>query len=134
MLLTIITIGLLIIGFVITFCSIYCKSENGQVFGTILSAFSLLCLLCEGAIILKMKLPMNEERRRIAYEERREAIVASLDLDHWYPSTEAYKEIYQYNTEIKTERYYYSNSWFSWFASKAIAEQPTIELPKYKNI
>ena len=56
MLLTIITIGLLIIGFIITFCSIYCKSENGQVFGTILSAFSLLCLLCEGAIILKMKL------------------------------------------------------------------------------
>jgi len=130
MILTLITIGLILIGFIITFISSYLEAEGFEIFGTILSAFSVVCLLCEIAIILAMKLPFKEEARRITYTQRREAIVAELDLEHWYPSVEAYKAICEYNTEIELQYYYYTNPWFNWFASRAIAEQPTIELPE----
>ena len=130
MILTLITIGLLLVGFIIAFISSYFDLEGLEVFGTILSAFSVICLLCEGAIILSMNLPVKEEARRIAYTQRRETIVAELNLEHWYPTAEVYKAICEYNTEIELQYYYYNSSWFNWFASRAIAEQPTIELPE----
>jgi hypothetical protein len=87
----------------------------------IVFAMSLLSL--EGALAFKAN--YNNGQKDRYYKNWKETIEKDIEINGL--SNNTIKEIYQYNYEIKIQRYYYDNKWTSYFADLTIAKQSLID-------
>ena len=87
----------------------------------IVFAMSLLSL--EGALVFKAN--YNNGQKDRYYKNWKETIEKDIEINGL--SNNTIKEIYQYNYEIKIQRYYYDNKWTSYFADLTIAKQSLID-------
>lgn len=92
--------------------------------GVLTVCFAIILLLLEFVLIIGAR-TRNYAKNKY-YSEWRNMIerVASVNgLDN-----NTIKEIYQYNYEVKIQRYYLENKWTNWFASPTIAKQPLLDM------
>lgn len=85
--------------------------------------FAINLLLLEGALAFKVNYKNGHQDKY--YKNWKETIEQEIKIGGL--SNDIIKEIYQYNYEIKIQRYYYDNKWTSCFADLTIAKQPLID-------
>lgn len=90
--------------------------------------FVAIIMFCEATIIFQAR--TGNSRKEKKFSNWRQAIEIGASVDGLTP--EIIKNIYNYNSMIKVHKYYLNSRWTNWFASPTIANQPLIDINKYK--